>query len=209
MSESAAAPSTDQIFLRDVSADDAEFLYRVYASTREQELALTNWSDEQKAQFCLMQFNAQTTEYLANYPHARHSVIERNGTAVGRRDVLERGAREIRVIDIALLPEACGAGIGTDLLRELMAEAAGLGKALTIHVEKFNPALRLYLRIGFRAIEDKGVQFARWSNMRRMLPVPQDRPTQLKIASNFDVSAFPAMGTTKISKAPSVACSRR
>ncbi len=156
MSEGVAAPSTDRIFLRDVSADDAAFLYRVYASTREQELALTNWSDEQKAQFCRMQFNAQTTDYRANYPDARHSVIERNGTAAGRLYV-ERGAREIRIIDIALLPEARGAGIGTRLLRELMTEAAGSGKALTIHVEKFNPALRLYLRLGFRAIEDKGV----------------------------------------------------
>jgi ribosomal protein S18 acetylase RimI-like enzyme len=156
MSESAAAPSTDRISLRDVTAEDAEFLGRVYASTREQELVVTNWSDEQKTQFCRMQFNAQTTDYRANYPHARHSVIERNGAGAGRLYV-ERAEREIRIIDIALLPEARGAGIGTRLLRELMEEAGAAGKPLTIHVEKFNPALRLYLRLGFRAIEDKGV----------------------------------------------------
>jgi hypothetical protein len=42
-------------------------------------------------------------------------------------------------------------------LRELRSESRGRGKPLRIHVERFNPALRLYERLGFREIEDKGV----------------------------------------------------
>ena len=59
-------------------------------------------------------------------------------------------------VDIALLPRYCNRGIGTRLLRELQSEAAAAGKPLRIHVERVNPALRLYERLGFRQIEDRG-----------------------------------------------------
>jgi ribosomal protein S18 acetylase RimI-like enzyme len=146
----------DDVALRDMREEDADFLFRVYASTRAQELALTAWNDEQKSHFCRMQFTAQTTDYRANYPEARHTMIECGGKPAGRL-IVGRGQREIRIIDIALLPEFRGGGIGTRLLRELMEEAGDAGKTLSIHVEKFNPALRLYLRLGFRPLEDKGV----------------------------------------------------
>ena len=82
--------------------------------------------------------------------------------AVGRLYVA-RWTGEIRIVDIALLPEFCNRGIGTTLLRQLQAEAQDAGKPLRIHVERFNPALRLYDRLGFRQIEDKGVYlFLEW-----------------------------------------------
>jgi GNAT superfamily N-acetyltransferase len=153
---SPAADSVDNLSLEDATGEDAEFLCGVYASTRADELSVTNWTDEQKAQFCRMQFTAQTTDYRANYPDARCSVIQRGGAPVGRLYV-HRIEREIRIIDISLLPEHRGAGIGTRFLRDLQREAASVNKDLTIHVEKFNPALRLYLRLGFQPVEDKGV----------------------------------------------------
>ncbi len=156
MMSDAAASSGAEVTLRNATEADAEFLYHVYASTRAAELAMTGWSDEQKEQFCRMQFRAQTTDYLANYPNAQRSIIERSGTPVGRL-IVDRVEREISIIDIALLPEGRGQGIGTGLLRELTEEARAAGKPLSIYVEKFNPALRLYLRLGFRAMEDKGV----------------------------------------------------
>jgi hypothetical protein len=40
---------------------------------------------------------------------------------------------------------------------------AAAGKPLRIHVERFNPALRLYERLGFRQIDDRGVYlFLEW-----------------------------------------------
>ncbi|MEA3210571.1 MAG: hypothetical protein QOE70_3628 [Chthoniobacter sp.] len=153
-----ASPVTPHLslVLRPVRAEDESFLEQVYASTRAEELAVTDWSEEQKTQFLRQQFTAQDAHYRAHYPSAEFSVIEREGLPIGRLYV-DRWTKEIRIMDIALLPEHRGAGIGTTLLRELQEEARAAGKSLSIHVEKFNPALRLYERLGFRPIEDKEV----------------------------------------------------
>jgi ribosomal protein S18 acetylase RimI-like enzyme len=155
-------PANLSLRLRPITPDDDSFLARVYASTRWDELAPTGWSDEEKAVFCRRQFDAQSAHYRENYPDASLQVIEREGVAIGRLYVAH-WEREIRIMDIALLPEHRGAGIGTKLLRDLQEEARSAGKSLTIHVERFNPALRLYERLGFQQIEDKGVYLLmRW-----------------------------------------------
>jgi ribosomal protein S18 acetylase RimI-like enzyme len=152
------------ISLRPITLEDESFLASLYASTRAEELAQTNWSDEQKAMFCRMQFAAQTADYQKNYPDASFQIIERDGVAAGRLLVM-RSDEKIHVIDIALMPEHRGAGIGTKLLRELQEEAKAAGKALTVYVERFNPARRLYDRLGFKQVEEKGVYLLlEWSS---------------------------------------------
>jgi len=149
--------------LRPITPEDDSFLARVYASSRAEELAQTGWTEEDKAVFCRRQFDAQSAHYAANYPGASLQVIERDGQPIGRLYVA-RWEREIRIMDIALLPEFRGAGIGTKLLRDLQAEARSAGKSLTIHVERFNRALQLYQRLGFEQVEDKGVYLLmKWS----------------------------------------------
>jgi len=149
--------------LRPITPEDDSFLARVYASSRAEELAVTDWPEEMKAQFCRRQFDAQSAYYTANYPGAAFQIIERDGWPIGRLYVA-RWEKEIRIVDITLLPEARGTGIGTKLLRELQDESRAAGKLLTIHVERFNRALALYQRLGFEQIEDKGVYLLmRWS----------------------------------------------
>jgi ribosomal protein S18 acetylase RimI-like enzyme len=156
-------PADLSLRLRPLTPEDTSFLARVYASSRAEELALTSWSEEQKEIFCRRQFDAQAAYYAANYPDALFQVIERDGEPVGRLYVA-RWEKEIRIVDITLLPEFRGSGIGTKLLRDLQDEARGAGKSLTIHVERFNRALALYQRLGFRQVEDKGVYLLmRWS----------------------------------------------
>jgi len=156
MPEEAEATASLAVSLRQATPDDLEFLHAVYATTRAEELAVTGWSDAQKAQFCRMQSTAQDAHYRQHYPAAQFSIIERAGVPAGRLYV-NRGTDEIRIIDIALLPEHRRAGIGSSFLRALMEEARIGGKVLSIHVEKFNPALRLYQRLGFQPREDQGV----------------------------------------------------
>jgi ribosomal protein S18 acetylase RimI-like enzyme len=148
--------------LRPITPEDDEFLARVYASSRADELAPTGWSDEQKEIFCRRQFDAQSAYYSVNYPGALFQVIERDGQPIGRLYVA-RWEKEIRIVDITLLPESRGTGLGTKLLRDLQDEARVSGKSLTIHVERFNRALGLYRQLGFEQIEDKGVYLLmRW-----------------------------------------------
>ncbi len=142
--------------LRPVTAADQPLLYQIYASTREEELARTAWDGAQRAAFLTMQFTAQHQYYQDYYPAAAYQLILLAGEPIGRL-YLNRGASEYRIIDIALLPAFRGQGWGSTLLRQLQTEAAQAGCPITIHVERFNPALRLYERLGFRLREDQGV----------------------------------------------------
>ena len=146
-----------KITLRSVTEEDMEFLCRVYHSTRLEELTMVpDWSDEQKESFVRQQFAAQHTWYHEHYTGASFDLILVDGAPAGRLYVHRRD-REIRLMDITLLPEHRGRGLGSQVLAVLLAEAEATGKPLTIHVEKFNPAIRLYRRLGFATIEDRGV----------------------------------------------------
>ena len=145
-----------QIHLRNVVPGDEPFLFQVYANTRLEELAVTGWNAEQIHAFLAQQFNAQHTHYHAHYTDAQFSVIMDGDTPIGRLYVA-RWPREIRVIDIALLPQHRGHGVGGLLLKEILAEGQASARPVTIHVERMNPARRLYERLGFQETEDQGI----------------------------------------------------
>src|ERR1041385_9258375 len=100
----------ESLTLRPITAADDAFLARVYASSRAEELAVTGWPEELKADFCRGQFDAQSAYYTANYPGASFQIIERDGWPVGRLYV-DRWEKEIRIVDITLLPEFRGSRI--------------------------------------------------------------------------------------------------
>jgi ribosomal protein S18 acetylase RimI-like enzyme len=142
--------------LRPVEDADRAFLLELYASTREEELAQVEWDERSKRAFLEHQFAAQHAHYSGNYPGATLDLIEVDGVAAGRLYV-HRGASDIRIMDIALAPAFRGRGIGTALLRQLMAEADESGRKLSIHVEMNNPARSLYGRLGFRDAGEHGI----------------------------------------------------
>jgi ribosomal protein S18 acetylase RimI-like enzyme len=151
------------LIFRRLADSDLPFLATVYASTRAEEVAATDWSEEQKAAFLEAQFRAQHAHYQQYYPDADWLVTMRAGEDIGRL-YIERWPSQHRIIDIAFLPAHRGKGLGAALLRDLMDEAAACGKAVSIHVEKFNPAMRLYRRLGFQTEQDKGVyDLMRWT----------------------------------------------
>lgn len=142
--------------LRPISAADLPLLERVYASTRTEELAQTDWDDARKAAFLSFQFHAQHQHYTTHYRDAQFLAIEHSGAPVGRL-YLHWRRDELRIVDIALLPAARRHGWGNALLTALMQRAASEGKGVSIHVEQMNPAMRLYLRLGFRHIGEHGI----------------------------------------------------
>ena len=142
---------------RDVDFNqDQEILFRIYASTRSDELALTNWTEEQKMIFLQMQFRSQQTYYIENYQGAKFQIIESDHQVIGRLYTFEMN-NEFRIVDITLLPEIRGNGIGTKILEAIFKEAQKQNQDVTIHVERNNPALKLYTRLGFMVVDDKGV----------------------------------------------------
>jgi ribosomal protein S18 acetylase RimI-like enzyme len=151
-----AAAVGQSISLRPATAADKIFLLEVYASSRADEMALLPWSDEQKRAFVLAQFNAQQQHYQKTYPDATHEIILSHNRATGHFHVA-RLEEEIRIVDIALHPRDRNRGIGSDLLRKLISEASQAGKLLTVYVENFNPALRLFERLGFSPGEEQGI----------------------------------------------------
>jgi ribosomal protein S18 acetylase RimI-like enzyme len=150
------------VSLRAVTPDDNEFLRRVYASTREAELGLVSWDEGQKAAFVDLQFEAQDRFYREQYAGASFQVVMVGDRPAGRL-ALVRWPDEIRIMDIALLPDFRGRGAGTRLIGDVMADAQELGSSVTIHVECNNPALDWYRGLGFTVAEDRGVYlFLRW-----------------------------------------------
>ena len=138
------------ITLRPATPEDEAFLFKVYASTREQEMALTGWLPVQQRAFLRMQFDLQKNSYADQFPHADHVIVLRADEPIGRVMVDRTSAAEMRGVDIALLPESRCRGVGRFLIRNLLDEAAAAGKPFRIQVEKHNfRGLRLYDRLGF------------------------------------------------------------
>lgn len=156
-------PPRNSITFRSCADADVPFLRHLYGTTREDEMRRVPWSDEEKRQFLDMQFTAQKTHYEQYYPDCEFLVIEMEQTPIGRL-YIDRGDDDIRITDIALLPEFRGRGIGRMLMEEVLEEGRATRKRVTIHVEHDNPARRLYDRLGFRHVDTNGVyHLLEWS----------------------------------------------
>jgi GNAT superfamily N-acetyltransferase len=141
---------------RPLADGDFDFIEALYLSTRAEEMALSDWPEAQKQAFLIQQHRAQHHHYKTYYPNAERLVVERDGKAIGRL-YIDPWTRELRIVDISLVPAARGQGFGEAMLHDVIEWAASQGKGVSIHVEKFNPARHLYQRLGFAVAEDKGI----------------------------------------------------
>ncbi len=156
-----------RVSLRPVQADDAAFLYELYAATRAAELAQWGWDAAQQDAFLRLQFRAHEQHYARALPHADQQIVLRDGAPVGRL-IVARNDRDLMLADIALLPAARNAGLGTHLVTAVLAEAAAAGRPVRLHVAVGNPALRLYQRLGFVILAENGTHYF----MEKPAPAP-------------------------------------
>jgi len=135
--------------LRPVTPDDRDFLARLYRVIRWDEFAPTGWTDEVKTAFLASQFEFQQRHYRDEYDDAEYYVIDHPDGPVGRIYV-DRATPELRLLEISLLPEWRGRGLGAALLELLQQEVrAGRAERVSLQVAQGNPAGRLYERLGF------------------------------------------------------------
>jgi len=151
-----SAESTVSHRLRAATRDDLEFQSRVYASTRLEELAAAGFPEAMREAFLDMQFEAQTAHYTSCYPSAEWSVIECGGADAGRL-IIDRAPDHLHIMDIALLPGYRGRGIGTELLRGVLAEAVEKRVPVRLFAFSGERAMGLYRRLGFETVKDDGI----------------------------------------------------
>ena len=147
-----------EISLRPITENDRDFLYNLYANSRETELAQVVWQQMpmDKTTFLTSQFEAQHHHYTTNFIGANFSIVMWNDKPIGRFYIDHR-QEEIRLLDIILLPEYRNQGIGSAFLTNILDEAKQMSVPVRLHVEYDNPAMNLYQRFGFYCLEDKGV----------------------------------------------------
>ena len=136
--------------------DDRDFLFRLYSGTRLAEIAAFGWDDFQKQAFLTVQFNAQQRWYETAYPQAEQRIVMLEAKPIGRI-IVDRGSDAAVLVDISILPDHRGQGVGTTLLRELLEECRGTQLPLRLQVLRTNPAQRLYERLGFRRTSEDPV----------------------------------------------------
>ena len=153
-----------KVTLRPVRLEDDDFLFHLYASTRREEVEGFGWLPEQQTAFLRMQFSAQKRSYELAYKGMEHSIILDEARPIGRIIVFCT-ASEVHLVDLSLLSEFRGQGIGSDLIKGLLHEALAAGRCVGLHVEKRNTrARRLYDRLGFvLTSEDEMYCAMRWN----------------------------------------------
>lgn len=159
-----AAIQPEGCFLRSARDDDMPFLRRLYRHSRAAELAAVPWTPAQKAEFCDSQFMFQHQDWTARHPHGWFLVLARRGSPIGRL-YLDPPGEDYHVIDIGLLPDWRGKGLGSALLGGLQRQAAREGAGVALSVLHDNHGARaLYQRLGFWAVAETPRDIAmRWS----------------------------------------------
>lgn len=137
---------------------DADFVRDVYVAYRWDEIKAAGWPPEVALTFLHDQYRLQSLHYDKHYPGAAWGIVEVDGQPAGRLYLQIDSTGDLRIIDIALMPAYRSRGMGGGLLAAVQDQARAIGAAkVSIHVEKQNPALRLYKRLGFQPVKDTDV----------------------------------------------------
>jgi ribosomal protein S18 acetylase RimI-like enzyme len=148
----------ESITLRPATEDDRDFLLALYKSSRGDDLRGLSWEEERINEFLEMQYEAHQIFLANDHPNLQDQIVLVDGASVGHLAVEQR-AEEIRLVDVSLVPEHRQRGTGTLLIQELQAQAAAAQRPLRLQVIRFNRAVTLFERLGFRRTSETGTHF--------------------------------------------------
>ncbi len=138
--------------LRPATHEDSAFLEALYFEVHRDEFAPLQLPDAQLLPLLQMQARAQRQSYQTQFPHAADQIVLAPDGAASGRLLVDRQPDAMHLVDIALLADARNAGLGTALLKDLIAQATALAVPLRLQVRPGNRAFHLYTRLGFRLV---------------------------------------------------------
>jgi GNAT superfamily N-acetyltransferase len=146
------------ITLRPAVEEDQDFLLTLFKSSRGDDLRGLGWEEERIGEFLELQYEAHQNFLNADHPTLDDQIVLADGTPVGRL-AIEQRPNEIRVVDMSLLPDYRNSGTGALLIQELQTQAAAAKRPLRCQVIRFNRAVVLFERLGFRRTSETGSHF--------------------------------------------------
>ena len=149
-------------YLRPCAASDDAFLYDVFCTTWASEVAAL--PNQNLAQHVLrIQHIAQERRFATNYPNQQRFVLVEDGEPAGRL-YLQSVGDTVHVVDLTLLPRFREQGIGSRVIRDLVAQCTADGRSIRLRVSRRNRgAIDLVNRLGFSLVSvDDLENFFEW-----------------------------------------------
>jgi ribosomal protein S18 acetylase RimI-like enzyme len=141
------------ISFRPAISRDRAFERALFETARPDAALLAVWPDDLRRSFLDQQFQFQTAHYARAYPHADRLIVSSGAAAIGRL-ILDRPDAEWTLVDIALVPEWRGRGLGKELITTILNGAGDAGATVVLTVDIHNRARALYERLGFNAFDE-------------------------------------------------------
>lgn len=134
--------------LRPATLADADFLYRLLVASMKDYVAATwGWDEE-----------FQKEHFRTHFEPQKLQIVLVDGCEIGVLSVEPRDG-ELWLASIQLLPEYQRRGIGTQIIRDVLARGRQQEARVTLQVLKVNPARSLYERLGFCVIGETKTHF--------------------------------------------------
>ena len=140
-----------EIFLQSSGEEYNDFIYQLFRTLKVEELNALDWPRQFFDLILPMQFKAHESHYRNNFPDAGDFIILKDSIPVGRI-IIDKSGSFIHLIEICVLPEFRGQGIGTTVITKLLKEGEILGKSVRLQVAHNNRAIKLYEQLGFSDI---------------------------------------------------------
>lgn len=147
------------ISLHKVELKHNDFLLKVFKESRPELDYIHGLGEEEKSAIVFQQFTIESQQLMQIYPDAELNIVMLNEEPVGRIYVYH-GEKADRIIEIGLLAEYRGKGIGKKLIIEVIKNSKKAGKNVRLQVAWFNEkAYSFYKKVGFHIIENNEVFF--------------------------------------------------